>query len=78
MGAGNGLEFRAEWEGMSLITLGLVSNFQLSSNWELYPDVRLSLGFTQRLVSSVENNQELNNEWFLSSTGFTGGVSFGF
>jgi hypothetical protein len=73
-----GLEFRAEWEGMSLITLGLVSNFQLSSNWELYPDVRLSLGFTQRLVSSVENNQELNNEWFLSSTGFTGGVSFGF
>lgn len=73
-----GLDFRAEWEGMHLITMGLVSSFHLSSNWEIYPDIRLSFGFTNRLVSSIEDNQTLNNEWFYNLTGFSGGLAFGF
>lgn len=73
-----GLDFKAEWEGMSLITLGLISSLQLTSNWEIYPDIRISLGFTNRLVSSVESNQEVNNEWFYNLTGFTSAIAFGF
>ncbi|MGC8658932.1 MAG: hypothetical protein ACP5U1_07635 [Desulfomonilaceae bacterium] len=73
-----GVDFKIAWEGMHLITLGLISYFEMSTDWEIYPDVRLSLGFSNRLVSSVENNQELNNEWFYNLTGFTGGIAFGF
>ncbi|MHB8205724.1 MAG: hypothetical protein ACYDHG_18755, partial [Desulfomonilaceae bacterium] len=73
-----GLDFKAEWEGMHLITIGLISSLQLCANWEIYPDIRLSIGFTNRLVSSIEDNQELNNEWFYNMTGFTGGIAFGF
>ncbi|MGO8820797.1 MAG: hypothetical protein ACLQO6_06160 [Desulfomonilaceae bacterium] len=73
-----GLDFKAEWEGMHLITIGLISSLQLCANWEIYPDVRLSIGVTNRLVSSIEDNQELNNEWFYNMTGFTGGIAFGF
>jgi hypothetical protein len=73
-----GLDFRLEWEGMHLITMGLISSFRLSTNFEIYPDVRFDFGFTHRMVSSVENNQTLNNEWFYNLTGVAGGVSFGF
>ena len=73
-----GIDFKVEWEGMHLITLGLISYLDVTTDWEIYPDVRLSFGFTNRLVSSVEDNQELNNEWFYNLTGFTGGIAFGF
>ena len=76
--APHGLDFRAEWEGMHLITMGLISSFRLSSNWEIYPDVRFDIGFNHRIVSCIENNQTLNNEWFYNLTGFVGGIAFGF
>jgi hypothetical protein len=73
-----GLDFRLEWEGMHLIVMGLISSFRLSTNLEIYPDLRFDFGFTHRMVSRVENNQTLNNEWFYNLTGVSGGVAFGF
>ncbi len=76
--APHGLDFRLEWEGMHLIVMGLISSFRLSTNLEIYPDLRFDFGFTHRMVSRVENNQTLNNEWFYNLTGVSGGVAFGF
>ncbi len=76
--APHGLEFRWQFEAMSLITRGFVSLNKASAIWEIYPDIQLNFSFSNRMTQSVEDNQELNNEWMFTLTGFSAGVAFGF
>lgn len=76
--APHGLDFRWQLEGMSLITRGFMTNARISANWEIYPDININFCVSNRLTQSVEDNQELNNEWMFSFTGMSAGIAFGF
>jgi hypothetical protein len=73
-----GLDFRGQFEGMSLITRGFVTVAKASANWEIYPDININCSVSNRITQSVEENQELNNEWTFGFTGLTAGIAFGF
>lgn len=73
-----GLEFRWQFEAMSLITRGFVAVNKASANWEIYPDIQINFCVSNRFTQSVEDNQELNNEWMFSLTGLSAGIAFGF
>ncbi len=76
--APHGLDFRWQFEAMSLITRGFVTLLKASANWEIYPDINISFSVSNRMTQSVEDNQELNNEWMFSFTGLSAGIAFGF
>lgn len=76
--APHGLDFRWQFEGMSLIGRGFVTMAKASANWEIYPDININCGVSNRMTKSAEDNQELNNEWFFSLTGLSAGIAFGF
>lgn len=76
--APHGLDFRWQFEGMSLITRGFVMLNKASAVWEIYPDIQINFSVSNRMTQSVEDNQELNNEWMFTLTGFSAGVAFGF
>jgi hypothetical protein len=73
-----GLDFGLELEGIHLITTGFLSMARLRVQWEVYPDVVLSLSGSSRVVQNVEDNQPLNNEWFYVLSGWSAGISFAF
>ena len=73
-----GLDFKWQMEAMSLITRGFVSMSKASASWEIYPDINISLNISNRITQSVEDNQDLNNEWLFSLTGMSAGIAFGF
>jgi hypothetical protein len=73
-----GVDFGLELEGIHLITAGFLSMGRLRVNWEIYPDVVISLSGSSRVVQHVEDNQPLNNEWFYVLSGWSAGMSFAF
>jgi len=73
-----GIDLVLELEGTHLITRGFLTMVRLGAAWEVYPDVVFSFNCSNRLVQYVEDNQPLNNEWFYSVSGVSGGISFGF
>jgi len=73
-----GLDFGLELEGIHLITAGFLSMARLRVNWEVYPDVVISLSGSSRVVRYIEDNQPLNNEWFYVLSGWSAGISFAF
>lgn len=73
-----GIDFGLELEGIHLITAGFLSMGRLRVNWEIYPDVVISMAASSRVVQNVEDNQPLNNEWFYALSGWTAGISFAF
>jgi hypothetical protein len=74
----HGLDAGLELEGMHFFGRGYVTAARLRGQIELHPDVVASVSVWHRLVSRVENNQELNNEWSYSLSGLSAGISFGF
>jgi hypothetical protein len=73
-----GVDFGLELEGIHLITAGFLSMARLRVNWEIYPDVVMTLNGSSRVVQYIEDNQPLNNEWFYVLSGWSAGISFAF
>lgn len=73
-----GIDFGLELEGIHLITAGFLSMARVRVNWEVYPDVMISLSGSSRVVQYIEDNQPLNNEWFYVLSGWSAGISFAF
>ncbi|MEW6348254.1 MAG: hypothetical protein AB1646_04280 [Thermodesulfobacteriota bacterium] len=65
-------------EGVHLITRGFLSSVRLGGYWRVYPDVVVTMGAFNRQVHYLEDNQQLNNEWFYSIWGGSAGISFTF
>jgi hypothetical protein len=74
----HGLDLGMELEGTHLITRGFLVMMRLGASWEVYPNIVLTANCGSRLVHYLEDNQELNNEWFSSFWGASFGLSFGF
>ncbi len=73
-----GVDAGLQLEGVHLITRGFLSMIRCGINWEIHPNMVLTVGAFNRLVHYVEENQSLNNEWFYLVSGYSAGVSFGF
>lgn len=73
-----GAEACLELEGTHLITRGWLAFGRVGAHWELRPDVVLTFGWTVRAVHSIEDNQQLNNEWFYVIGGVSAGLAFTF
>ncbi len=73
-----GIDIRLEMEGFHLITRGFVARTRVGVLWEAYPDIMLTFWGSNRLVHYLETNQPLNNEWFYSLSGVSGGIAFTF
>jgi hypothetical protein len=73
-----GIDVRLEIEGFHLITRGFVAWSRAGMLWEIYPDIILTFWGSNRLVHYLETNQPLNNEWFYSLTGVSGGIAVTF
>ena len=73
-----GIDLGLELEGVHLITRGFLTMVTLGASWEVYPDIVISLRCSNRLVQYMEDNQPVNNQWFQSMSGVSGGISFGF
>jgi hypothetical protein len=72
------LDLAIEAEGTHLITRGFLYSVRLGAYWSVYPDVVLTMGALNRQVHYLEDNQPLNNEWYYSIWGVSGGISFTF
>jgi len=73
-----GIDVSAEFEGIHFITRGYLSTLRVGASWEIHPDVVLSIACTNRIVSYLEDNQPLNNEWSLIMSGVSTGVAVSF
>ena len=73
-----GMDLGLQLEGIHLVTTGFLAMVRLRALWEVYPDVVISVNWSNRLVQSVEDIQPLNNEWLYMISGVGGGISFGF
>ena len=73
-----GFDLGVELEGTHLITRGYLAMLRLNAQWEIHPDVVLSLGGSSRIVQYQEDHQPLNNEWFYVLSGWSAGISFAF
>ncbi len=65
-------------EGVHLVTRGFLSSVRVGAYWRVYPDVVVTMGAFNRQVHYLEDNQQLNNEWFYSIWGGSAGISFTF
>lgn len=73
-----GIDVSAEVDGVHLITRGYLSTLRIGASWEVHPDVVLSIACSSRLASYLEDNQPLNNEWWVSLSGVSTGIAVGF
>jgi hypothetical protein len=74
----HGIDLGLELEGTHLITRGFLTMLRLNLQWEIHPDVTLTLGASSRIVHYLETEQPLNNEWFHSLSGGSAGIAFTF
>lgn len=73
-----GIDIGLELEGTHLITRGFLTMLRLNAQWEIHPDVVLTLGGSSRIVQYIETEQTLNNEWFYILSGWSAGIAFAF
>jgi hypothetical protein len=73
-----GLDISLETEGIYLFTGGFLTLARVETRWRMHPDIVLALDCSSRIVRRVEDNQRLNNEWFVSMFGLSGGFLFAF
>ena len=73
-----GMTLRIEMEGIHMITRGYLALVGIGGTWEVYPDVVLTFGGSNRLVRYIETNQPLNNQWTYAVFSMTAGVSVTF
>jgi hypothetical protein len=73
-----GIDVGMELEGTHLITRGFLTMLRLKAQWEIHPDVVLTLGGSSRIVQYLETEQPLNNEWFYALSGWSAGIAFAF
>ncbi len=73
-----GFESDFSLEGIYLFGRGALAQMNLGLRRSVHPDITVDLAWSSRLVNTIEDNQELNNEWFYLLSGWTFGVSFGF
>jgi hypothetical protein len=74
----HGLDIGLTAEGVYLFSRGFLTSTRLRGQWEIHPDVVLSLSLSHRLVQNIEDHQQLNNQWSYNLTGCSAGVCFGF
>jgi hypothetical protein len=73
-----GFDISFETEGIYYFTRDFLALVRLGTRWRMHPDVVLTLDCSSRMVRHVEDNQPLNNEWFVSMFGLSGGFLFAF
>lgn len=73
-----GIDISLETEGIYFFTRDVLGFIRLETHWRMHPDVVLALGCSSRVVRHVEDNQPLNNEWFMSMFGLNAGFLFAF
>jgi hypothetical protein len=73
-----GFDISLEMEGIYLFTGGFLTLARVGTRWRMHPDVVLALDCSSRMVRRVGDNQLLNNEWFVSMFGLSGGFLFAF
>jgi hypothetical protein len=73
-----GIDLGLELEGTHLITRGYLTMLRLNAQWEIHPDVVLTLGASTRIVQYQETEQPLNNEWSYYLSGWSAGIAFAF
>lgn len=73
-----GMEMGLHVEGMHLFTRGFLTYTDFRFTWAIHTDMVLSLGVQHRMVQYVEDNQPLNNQWFLNAAGVYGGFGVAF
>jgi hypothetical protein len=73
-----GIDLSLEAEGIHLITRGYLSTLRVAASWEIHPDVVVSIACSNRLASYLEDNQPLNNEWWINLSGVSTGVAVSF
>jgi hypothetical protein len=73
-----GWDIGVELEGVYLLDRGFLSSACISANWEVHPDVVLTLSASHRFAESTENNQVLNNHWSYQLSGVSAAIRFGF
>lgn len=73
-----GWDLGLEFEGVYMLQRGYLTSARITGNWEIHPDVVLSLSAFHRIAESSEDNQPLNNYWSYHLLGVSGAIRFSF
>lgn len=73
-----GWDLGLEVEGVYLFQRGYLTSARITGNWEVHPDVVLTVSAFHRIAESTEDNQPLNNHWSYQLLGVSGTIRFSF